>query len=227
MRLRILTILALGTLVASSASMAQASNARPSLASHGTLSVKAAVPDAAGLLYSQNDSDGGNAITSQNFESGFDAFDSQGADDFTVPTGVKWTVNRVVVTGQYTQHGGPAVSENVSFYRDAGGLPGRLISTQTATGIDHRGSFSITLPTHVKVNNGTYWVSVQANLDAGTGGQWFWEIRSVQNGGAAAWQNPGDGFGTGCTTWGVMETCIFGGPTGVPDFMFALYGVAL
>ena len=226
MRLRFLTILALGTLLASSASLAQASNPRPSLAGHGTGAVKPAVPHSEALLYSQNDSDGFNGITSQNFETAFDAYDNQGADDFTVPAGVNWRVRQVVVTGTYAGFPGPAVSENVSFYRDAGGLPGALITTQTATGIDHRGSFAITLPAPLQLKQGTYWVSVQVNMDFGTGGQWYWEARTVQDGNPAAWQNPGDGFLSGCTTWGVMENCIFGGPTGIPDFMFALYGAA-
>ena len=70
---------------------------------------------------------------------------------------------------------------------------------------------------------GTYWVSVQANMDFALGGEWGWETSTVTNGSPAAWQNPGDGFGTGCTSWGVEIVCV---PVGGPDKMFALKGKA-
>jgi hypothetical protein len=226
-RLRILTILAIGGLLASSASLAQASSARPSLAGHGRV-VKAAAP-ALTVLYDQNDSDSGNGFTSQNFEASFDAFDNQGADDFVVPSGVKWKVKQVNVTGVYSNCTppacGPAVSENVSFYRNAGGLPGALITTQTVVGTDTAGSFAIKLSPAVKLPRGHFWVAVQINMDFGTSGQWYWEARTVQNNSPAAWENPGGGFGTTCSSWGAREACL--GTTGTPDNMFTLYGVAL
>ena len=84
------------------------------------------------------------------------------------------------------------------------------------------GSFRITLPkTGLKLAKGLYWVSVQANMDIGTNGQWGWATRSVQTNNPATWQNPGDGFGSGCTTWANMDTCL-GAPG--PDLMFQLKG---
>lgn len=227
MRLRILSILALGALLAGTASAAQASGARPSLGGRGT-AVKIAAPNAPDLttLYDQNDNDSGVGITSQNFETSLDAYDGQGADDFVVPAGIKkWKVKKVNVTGVYYNGSGPAVSENIFFYKDAGGLPGTLKSTQTVVGTDNGlGSFSILLTTPVALKPGHYWVSVQANMDFGVGGQWGWEGRTVQGGlDPAAWQNPGDGFGTGCTSWGVEVTCLGDFGQG-PDFMFSLQG---
>jgi hypothetical protein len=223
-RLRIFMILAVVTLFASS-TLGQASGASraPSLVAHGTARVASpSVPEA--LLYSQNDNDSTIAISSQNFEASLDAFDDQGADDFTVPGGVRWGVKAVVVTGQYVGSG-PAASETVSFYRNSGGLPGALISSQTVTGVDNAGSFNMRLPSLVRLRPGTYWVSVQANMDFTPNGQWFWETRTVQSGNGAAWQNPGDGFGSGCTSWASLLACI---PTaGGPDLMFALYGKAV
>jgi len=225
-RLRIFMILAVGTLFASS-TLGQASGASlaPSLVAHGTARAASPAAPEAALLYSQNDNDSGNGITSQNFEASFDAFDGQGADDFTVPGGVRWGVKTVVVTGVYYNGPGPAASETVSFYRDAGGLPGALISSQTLTGVDTGGSFNMTLPAFVRLRPGTYWVSVQANMDFTPNGQWGWETRTVMSGNGAAWQNPGNGFGTGCTSWANLLACI---PTGGgPDLMFALYGKAV
>lgn len=193
----------------------------PSAAVHGVAKGAGGVKTDA-TLYSQNDNDGGTGVTSQNFEASFDIYDNSGADDFKVPAGFVWKVKSVDVTGVYYNGSGPAASEHVTFYKDASGLPGAAVADfPAAVGTDTAGSFSI--PVAAKLKKGTYWVGVQANMDFAAGGQWGWEIRSVQAGSLAAWQNPGDGFGTGCTTWGAMQTCLGYGP----DFMFALGGKAV
>jgi len=174
-------------------------------------------------LYDQNGNDGGTGVTSQNFETTYDAYDNQGVDDFSVPAGHKWSIKEVDVTGVYYNGSGPAVSENVFFYKNKGGLPGKLVAEcDSVVGNDNFGSFVIKLPKDCapKLKEGNYWVSVQVNMDFGNGGQWGWEINSVQNGNLAAWQNPGDGFASGCTTWGTLESCLGFGP----DYMFALRG---
>ena len=81
-------------------------------------------------------------------------------------------------------------------------------------GIDNgTGSFVIQLASAVTLREGRqYWVSVQVNMDFGVGGEWGWETRNTKNGRPAAWRNPGDGFGTGCTTYAVESVCIGGGP---------------
>ncbi len=173
------------------------------------------------VLYSQNDNSASPslAVNSQKYEPAFDAFTGQGADDFVVPFNHKWKINGVTVTGSYAR--GPAVSENVTFYKDANGLPGIVKNTQTVVGTDSSGSFTIPL-SQFTLSAGTYWVSVQANLNFSGGGEWFWQTRTVQNGNGAAYQNPGDGYGTGCTTWARLQTCASALP---PDFMFALSGI--
>jgi hypothetical protein len=179
----------------------------------------------AGTLYSQNDNDSGNGIVSQNFEASLAAYDAAGADDFTT-TGNGWKIKQVTVTGVYFNGYGPATSETVTFYKDAGGLPGAIGKSKTKAGTDSAGSFVIGLGKKgVKLPNGHFWVSVVANMDFSTGGEWGWEARTVQNGSPAAWQNPGGGFGIGCTTWANMQSCI--GISGAPDFMFALSGKQL
>lgn len=194
--------------------------AAPSVAGKGAVKALSGVKTDA-VLYSQNDNDGGTGVTSQNFEATFDAYDNSGADDFKVPKGSTWIVSSVDVTGVYYNGSGPAASEHVTFYANAGGLPGAAVADfPAAAGSDSSGSFSI--PVKAKLKKGTYWVGVSANLDFQAGGQWGWEIRSVQAGNAAAWQNPGGGFGVGCTTWDALQTCLGFGP----DFMFALNGKA-
>ena len=158
-------------------------------------------------LYSQNDHDGGTGIISQMFGSSYPG--DQGADDFVVPSGSTWKLSEVDVTGVYFNGVGPATSENVYFYRDRNGLPGKQISAiMNVQGADNGGSFAITIPT-VTLKAGHYWVSVQANCSL-ICGEWGWEDRSVQNNDPAVWRTTG-------SAWKPL-----GGND--PDFMFALKG---
>ncbi|MDZ7813795.1 MAG: hypothetical protein U5L74_12095 [Ideonella sp.] len=175
------------------------------------------------VLYDQNNNDAGNALTSQNFEADFDAFDNQGADDFVVPAGVSWKVQEVVITGAYYNGAGPAPTVRVTFYGSKGGKPAKVRADFAAVvPVDNgTGSFTLALPKAVKLKPGAYWVSVQANMDFSAGGQWGWQARTVQSNGGAQWQNPGDGFGSGCTTYAPVTGCL---GVDTPDFMFALNG---
>lgn len=202
-----------------------ASAAGPTRAQAGTgISGKVAPPSKVGnmaVLYDQTDLGDGNGITSQNFEATFDAYDNQAADDFVVPAGVKWTVTKVSVGGQYSV-AGPVSSVHVTFYKNKAGLPQNVVADFPAiVPTDTSGSFDITLPSKVALKPGKYWVSVQANLDFSAGGQWYWNTRTVAANSGAVWQNPGDGFGTGCASWGAMATCL--GQTS-PDMSFRLEG---
>jgi subtilisin-like proprotein convertase family protein len=53
-------------------------------------------------------------------------------------------------------------------------------------------------------------------MEFASGGQWFWSTASDGNGNPFAFQNPGDGFGSGCTSWGYG--CGVAGGTG-PDLL--------
>ncbi len=87
---------------------------------------------------------------------------------------------------------------------------------------DSAGTFTIALTTPAVLPAGTYWVSVQAAMDFSAGGQWGWTERTVQSNSASAWQNPGGGFATPCTSWGPRAaTCLVGTD---PDLVFRLSG---
>jgi len=69
---------------------------------------------------------------------------------------------------------------------------------------------------------------VQINMDFnGPGakppnsGEWGWENQTETVFAPAAWENPGGGFGTGCTTYQQENVCI---PDGQGDHMFTLKG---
>src|SRR5204863_892455 len=85
------------------------------------------------------------------------------------------------------------------------------------------GTFTIFLPASVTLTSGHKWVSVQARMDSTAGGQWGWTDRTLQSNSPAAWQNPGGGFATACTTWGVRNTTC-GIDAGAPDQAFRLVG---
>src|SRR5262245_53595687 len=164
-------------------------------------------------------------IGSQQFEPAMAAFDDQAADDFVVPLDPLhfFYITQVRVMGEYSQGGGPASAFNVYFYRDAPGhLPGEQIVAllnQPYTGTPP--DFTIDFPTPLGLfDPGTYWISVQAVQNFNPNGQWFWHNRTIQSNSGAAWQNPGDGYGTGCVTWNRKNACM---PDQVsPDQVFSL-----
>jgi hypothetical protein len=188
---------------------------------------KAPAPLAPGsVLYNQYNNASSGDVTSQNFEAANDAFDSEAADDFVVPAGQMWDITTVDVQGDYSGSG-PVVTFNVVFYSNnpATNLPGAALATRLASGyVDTSGDFAITLTSSVTLGSGAYWVGVQANMDLASGGQWFWHNRSVTSNQGAAWRNPGNGFGTGCTAFGRRTTCLGGTD---PDQVFSLTGFAI
>jgi Zn-dependent metalloprotease/subtilisin-like proprotein convertase family protein len=173
--------------------------------------------------YDQTDNDSGAAVSSQNFETVYDAFDDQAADDFVVPpSDGAWRIQRIVIGGIYFNGPGPLDSVNVWFYVDAGGLPGAAVFSQLGLvpTADLGGTLILDLPSPPTLVSGTYWLSVQANMDFDPGGQWGWEGRTVQSNSPFAWRNPGDGFVSGCTSWSAGAACTGAGA----DLLFRLSG---
>ena len=169
-------------------------------------------------------------IGSQKFEPAMAAFDDQAADDFvvTVPSPpIFLYVTGVRVMGEYSAGGGPASSFNVYFYTNrAGHLPGTGVAAflnrpYTGTPPDFEIRWT---PISIFPSSGTYWVSVQAVQDFNPNGQWFWHNRTVQSNAGAVWQNPGDGYGTGCITWNRKDACL--ADQVWPDQVFQILGFA-
>jgi uncharacterized repeat protein (TIGR01451 family) len=178
------------------------------------------------LLYDQTDNPGAQAINSQEFEAAFTDFNNQGADDFVIPASDgAWTIDAVFASGFYFNGVGPTPFVNVYFYADNGGLPGTelLAYDGLSTFADVGGALTVDLSANPAVlSAGTYWVSVQADMDFGVGGQWGWLVRTTQSNNAAAWRNPGNGFATGCIDWANRVACGVGVPD--PDQIFQLFG---
>ncbi|MGB4844515.1 MAG: M36 family metallopeptidase, partial [Ferruginibacter sp.] len=179
-----------------------------------------------GTLYTQGTGTPPNGVPSQLFEPANTAFSSQGADDFTVPAGARWTVTRVTASGINTASGVPT-SVNVFIYNNSGSnLPGTAVASYTnlTTFTRTGGNYSIDIPATVLLG-GTYWVSIQVDMSFATSGQWFWGNYGATNvGNEAAWQNPGGGFATPCTGWGYAATgCAVGGGAN-RNLYFSIYG---
>jgi hypothetical protein len=184
---------------------------------------------AAITLYDQLNNDNSNGLSSTN-DSSNAAYTAQGADDFVVPAG-GWYISRVDFCGEdYT--GGGLSSFNIYFYQDGTDLngdhvPGALIASATAqpftSGADPACNGGDTFYSVTGLNfslpAGTDWISIQANS---TNFFWLWQWNLVVTNNSAAFQNPGDGFFSGCVTWMPYNQC--GESTPTIDFMFRLVG---
>jgi hypothetical protein len=177
------------------------------------------------VLYSQFDYDAGNGVPSQNFETAFDAYDCDAADDFTVPGGKIWTVDEIEVKYVYNTLPSPT-NLTVRFYNDNAGRPGTLIKEFVGFDVPSATflTYVIPLPTTVILESGVKWVSFHANFDLSSYGQIFWSNRTEQSGYESCWINPGNGFALGATTWTPQRTAGVGGGAS-PDLLFGIVGV--
>ena len=159
------------------------------------------------VLWDQTDNISGDGFSSQNFTDAGgvnDIYDDFSADDFIVPKSKSWSVETVVALGIYSLFG-PVESLNVYFFEDSGGLPGAAIldcSYPNILPLDANNSnFTIPLPHPCLLDSGIYWVTVQANMASGIAGQWYFSERDARTLSPFAFENPNDGFGTGCITF--------------------------
>lgn len=164
------------------------------------------------VLYNQSGGADEIGIVSQAFDANHVQYDSLGADDFVIPAKETWVIKQVAALGRYYYGPGPAMSENVVFYADDRGAPGAAVPGGTfadVVGADFEGSFNIYLPGKgLKLHRGKYWVSVQANMPYSLG-WWGWYTEQFQGktGSPAMWENPANGYATGCTTFTVETQC--------------------
>jgi hypothetical protein len=169
----------------------------------------------AASCYAQRDNDNGIGIVSQNFESTFDAYDAMGADDFKLKKTCK--LKTVTADGIYFNGSGPADSFNVVIYKGKSKPGGTFKACNNASYTDS-GFGSPVVKCKAKLTTKAKWVSVQANLAFSAGGEWGWNTNNTVRGKPSQWQNPGDGFATGCTSWTATTTCIPSGEGGDNSF---------
>jgi hypothetical protein len=163
------------------------------------------------------------ATYSQKFEPYMSAYDCYLADDFVVPAGEMWSVSEVQVHARVDGNGQPD-SFNVVIYTDTG-MPGPPVYTANSIGysIPAQSEYVIPLSAPVVLGPGTYWLMVQANMSYSGGGWWRWTNRGLRsNAHYAAWQNPNEGFNSGCDTWTSRWQCL--GDLTNPDQVFRILG---
>jgi len=198
--------------------------ATPELTHQGAVRHQLVRPRPFKTLYDQTGNPSGTGVPSQNFEDEFDIYDDMLADDFAVSEGTRWKLSEIDIEGTYFDGTGPAHSLNIAIYRNKHGLPGELVAKydEIQYADDQFGSFVVRLPEALKLKPGRYWMSVQANQDFSVEGEWGWLTATIQIDKPAVFQNPGDGFSTGCVTWAPMRSCISDFEEG--DLLFALRG---
>jgi len=176
-------------------------------------------------------------IVSENFRI-YNSWDAKAADDFTIPASdVSWTVESVDVIGfcrdlDFNPYdcGNSLKTAEVIFYKNAGPIPTNLyystkayndIGVESVSAGSYLGGnlriYTINISTPVVLPAGDYWISVVMDMDI-EAGDFLWNQRTVQNGDAFAWVNPGGAWGGGCTSW-----CA--GYGSYPDLNFRLNGV--
>lgn len=181
------------------------------------------------VLYTQGGSTWTTQFVTTLFPAGADDdLDSELADDFEVPADTTWHIDGVKAPGQdfgEDMDYYPA-TVNVTFYNNSGGLPGSVACNYDAIPVTSYSAvmdLTVELPTDCTLGTGHYWFAIQtiATLSDNSIEGWFWRSAGgVLYGNEAAWRNPPDGWGTGCTSWAAVSTCA----SGQYDRLFTLYG---
>lgn len=114
-------------------------------------------------LFDQSDDFTGGIVSQFNIDT--PAFDVVNADDFTVPEGVTWTVQRVVADGFYSANssGTPqCTSADIGFWSNGAEEPDTpvFLYEDTPVASDDAGLLAFDVPATV-LETGTYWLSIQ------------------------------------------------------------------
>ncbi len=169
-------------------------------------------------------------VPTQTYQATYDAYDSEAADDFVVTDAEGWTVTafnfQILFLG-----GSPAANAayDVNVYTDENGLPGPVVCNfphRAGTLDASETSLSVSLPAPCQLPQGTYWVSLIADIDFPPKAEWSTE-QGAAIGNVGAWREPLDGDGTGCTAWTTMSSCIKNGTPvgfGESNLLFQVVG---
>ena len=163
--------------------------------------------------------------TASQFFTDFGAI-AQASDDFVIPEGTSWTINRVRVFGG-ANNNPPLNSATVIIYEDAGGLPGNEIynsGTLTPVSLPTDTNLNLELPETIDLSGGTYWLSVYATLPFNPGlRQWFWLTQNNVTGNESAFIDSANLFGTGAINWTPQSQAFSGRPP--RDHIFQIFGI--
>ena len=151
-------------------------------------------------------------------------YDTEGADDFTVPTGTFWSVSSIDTLGDWGGNERPS-SATIRIY-DGTLSPANNVASATASvaWTGNSGNLLVTPTSPIGLGGGHYWISIQPNIPYGaTVDFWNWQTAASQNDRPAYFRSFTGWTGTNCASWSIMQNCYSGGTLG-PDFTFRLNG---
>jgi hypothetical protein len=162
-----------------------------------------------GCAFRQLSDPNGVAVVSQNLEAALDQYDVAAADDFTCARSVQ-KLRRITIEGAFFNGTGSsqmpldiAILRNDRTGEDDEPSDGPAVCSYHLT-VDGSsdGTFVVDVrDTRCRLHAGrTYWLQAQLSLDF-TQGQWGWLATDRSKRLPADWVNPGDGYGTGCTSY--------------------------
>lgn len=173
-------------------------------------------------------------LAAQAFEAAESVYDSEAADDFITPSGESWLLQEVRIVGLSAAPSPAVQSATLRIWTNTGAtsadwLPGTVVCEwQAVAAVESPlGDVRVKLPTGCTLAGSTrYWLSAQMSqtFNSTLGGQYWWSEQTEATGDAGfAWRNPGNGFGTSCTSWTRAATCGVTTP-GSNNLRFQLFG---
>lgn len=161
------------------------------------------------LLYDQTDSiTAGGILCREHTVSTSFQFNTEGADDFTVPSGQTWYIDSVVIDGFYNTTITVATPVEVTIYSDNGGEPDTVVAVREIADGDNNEDGNLEpdfSDNPIILGAGTYWLSVKV---VSSNIAWYWaRINALETNNPMHWYNPGGGYAV-CTVWQPLYTCI-------------------
>ncbi|MDP4664119.1 MAG: T9SS type A sorting domain-containing protein [Salibacteraceae bacterium] len=134
-------------------------------------------------------------------------YDTEGVDDFTIPTGATWSIDSIVAPGFYNVVAPNASKTIVTIYNDNSGLPGTVAWADTLNDgdPDNDGTLEPHFIDPIVLTGGTYWLSVKLYTSTTP---WYWNRITAQvSNYQFLWQNPNGGYAV-CTSWAGLNPCL-------------------
>lgn len=161
------------------------------------------------LLFDQTDSiTTGGILCREHTTAASSQFNTEGADDFSIPSGQVWRIDSVLVEGFYNATPDTNTPTVVTIYSDDSGEPDAVVETRRVQDGDYNDDGDLEPYFEgdpIFLGEGTYWLSVK--IDTSTF-PWYWaRINALETNNPMNWYNPGGGYAV-CTAWQPLYTCI-------------------
>ncbi len=152
------------------------------------------------------------------------------ADDFTVPAGETWTIEKLRALGSKNENDFTEVEVYILANDAANNVPGDTLHQFTLSDIEidrtgQGGNLTLDFPENenVQLSEGTYWIGVTPILDFdGNAGRWFWSRTTEGTGNNYQLIDPANLFGAGYTDWTDGSDV----SAGLPHLSFRLIGTS-